>query len=165
METEAKPKAEESHLDRLDFCPGCFATNEDGSWGSTVLGDYCMNCGAGGTVNIPRWAVKSIRRQASWVGKRYYPHEEDFEKHEEMKALRSLPKAFPGRTAEPCNNEHNRFWVKQQLTENKSVTVSVTASSVEEAIEASRYSLPYVPEYPPKDEKKADSIAITETKN
>jgi hypothetical protein len=164
METEAKPKAEESHLDHLDFCPGCFATDEDGSWGCTVIGDYCMNCGAGGTVRIPRWAVKSIRRQASWVGKRYYPNDEDFERHAELKALRALPASFPGRTTEQDQQDPNRFWVKQKLTDNKSVSISVVASSHHEAMEASRFSLPYVPEVPPKDDGKADSICLTETR-
>lgn len=36
-----------------------------------------MNCGSGGLVPMPEWAVSSIRFQASWVGKRYYPHDED----------------------------------------------------------------------------------------
>lgn len=166
MEAETEPKKNESHLDLLPFCPGCFATSEDGSWGSVVLGDYCLNCGAGGTVTIPRWAVTSIRRQASWVGKRYYPCDEDFEKYAELKALRALVKSFPGRTAEPDKENPRRFWVKQQISENKSISTSVDASSIDEAIEASRYSgLPYVPEVPPKDDAKHDPITITETRS
>lgn len=82
--------------DVLDFCPGCFATNEDGSWGHTCDDHYCYNCGAQGTVKLPRWAVRSIREQASWVGKRYYPHDEDREAAEEIAALREIaPPAAP----------------------------------------------------------------------
>ncbi|GAA4879295.1 hypothetical protein GCM10023310_69300 [Paenibacillus vulneris] len=74
---------------KVTFCSGCFATNEDGSWGingwsvSQVkeygLGCYCLNCGGHGEiVIISRRAANRIRESASWVGKRYYPIEEDF---------------------------------------------------------------------------------------
>lgn len=164
MEAE-KSNANKANLEVIQFCPACFATEDDGSWGCTVIGDYCTNCGAGGSVSLPRWAVRSIRQQASWVGKRYYPCDEDFERYEELKALRALVKEFPGRTAERDREDPNRYWVKQKLAENKTISVSVIASSIEAAIEGSRYSLPYVPEVASKDEGKADPVTITETRS
>ncbi len=67
----------------VDFCPGCFATNLDGSCcptGSdgTGLQLGCDNCGGHHLLHMPKWAADSIRRQASWVGKRYYPNHEDY---------------------------------------------------------------------------------------
>jgi hypothetical protein len=73
----------------IPFCPGCFATSEDGSANHVCDENYCYNCGSGGTVTIPRWAVESIRAQASWVGKRYYPNAEDHIINAELKLLRS----------------------------------------------------------------------------
>lgn len=83
------------------FCVRCFADDKDGgSWSGGVVPGHCMNCGAGGSVvSIPPWAVKSIRSSASWVGKRYYPSDEDREIREELIALRALVPSFPGRTA------------------------------------------------------------------
>lgn len=60
------------------FCPRCFASSDNASWGEPIMEGHCFNCGAGGcTVKLPRWAIEMIRKSASWVGKRYYPHEED----------------------------------------------------------------------------------------
>lgn len=84
-----------SNDDELEFCPGCFATNEGGSWGCTAEGGYCFNCGSTGTVKMPRWAVDSIRRSASWVGKRYYPSEEDLSDHRELRYLRHIAPPAP----------------------------------------------------------------------
>lgn len=151
MESQTYPgpdlKAEKKldHKEPLDFCPVCFASSEGGSWGVGVIGDHCMNCGAGGTVRIPRWAVDSIRAQASWVGRRYYPGPEDRERAAELKALRALPTSFPGRRAVKDKNEQYRWWVTQDLPGNKNVSSSFKATSAEDAMEASRYSLPYVP--------------------
>lgn len=134
------------------FCAKCFASSEDGSWGERVDGDdkgsHCFNCGAGNcAVRIPRWAVKSIREQASWVGKRYYPHEEDKEIHNEVQALRKLVKKFPGRTAERCEKG---WWVSQEIPCDRSrshmMFVSLAkAKTAAEAIERSREILRYVP--------------------
>ncbi len=58
----------------LIFCPLCFASEESSSWGADVMDGHCFNCGAsGGTVHLPAWAISEIRKNASWVGKRYYP--------------------------------------------------------------------------------------------
>lgn len=81
--------------DVLAFCAGCFASSEDGSWDLTCDNQYCYNCGTVGTVQLPRWAVDSIREQASWVGKRYYPADEDKEAAEELAALRALAPLNP----------------------------------------------------------------------
>jgi hypothetical protein len=150
MESQTAPGKiqEEKKLDHkeiLGFCPGCFASTEGGSWGVGVIGDHCMNCGATGTVQIPRWAVDSIRAQASWVGRRYYPGPEDQERAAELKALRALPPSFPGRRAEEDKHEKYRWWVTQDLPGNKNVSSMFKATSAADAIEASRYSLPYVP--------------------
>lgn len=59
------------------FCPCCFASETSGSWDHVVIGGYCTNCGNGSTVDLPVWAIEEIRRNASWVGKRYYPCDED----------------------------------------------------------------------------------------
>lgn len=73
---------------KVTFCSACFATNENGSWGTNGwsvndveirgLDCYCMNCaGHGEIVVISRRAANKIRESASWVGKRYYPDDED----------------------------------------------------------------------------------------
>lgn len=149
MEAKAKAKAQEvDRTEVIEFCPGCFSSSDGGSCGEGIVGGNCYNCGAGSDVRIPRWAVESIRTQASWVGRRYYPGPEDKENAQELKYLRALPKAFPGRSAEPDKEEKYRWWVKQELpstTGSKSVSTMVKASSTEDAIEASRFVLPYVP--------------------
>lgn len=63
--------------DLLWFCCACFATNEDGSWNHICDENYCYNCAHGIPVQLKRYNVESIRQQASWVGKRYYPNSED----------------------------------------------------------------------------------------
>jgi hypothetical protein len=86
------------------FCPQCFADEGSGSWDHHVIrhdaGGHCTNCGNGSCIQIPKWAIDSIRQQASWVGKRHYPHDEDRERYVERQALLSLVVTFPGRTAE-----------------------------------------------------------------
>ena len=86
--------------DIRDFCPRCFASDMSGSWDQTVVGNHCYNCGASPSVRLPDWAVDCIREQASWVGKRYYPNDEDKEMAAELKELRSRMTEFPGRTIE-----------------------------------------------------------------
>lgn len=150
---EAKPREE-----LLNFCSRCFASDDGGSWGIGTIGAaegsgagaHCLNCGANWTVDIkiPRWAIESIRSQASWVGRRYYPGPEDKENAKELRFLRSLPTTFPGRSAEPIADEPYRWWVKQLLPKGfsgASVMIAVKASSVEDAVEASRLLLPYIP--------------------
>jgi hypothetical protein len=135
----------------LNFCARCFASDDGGSWGCGTIDGHCFNCGAGwtGELKLPRWAIESIRSQASWVGRRYYPGPEDRENHEEIRRLRALPKTFPGRSAERDKEDKYRWWVSQDLpssTGSKRVTTSVKATSADDAIEASRYSLPYISE-------------------
>jgi hypothetical protein len=139
-------KKEDPHHELLNFCARCFASDDGGSWGEGTIDGHCFNCGAGwtGELKLPRWAIESIRSQASWVGRRYYPGEEDRENQAELKALRALPKVFPGRTAKKDDKEPYRYWVTQQLGKNKTVMTSLKATSEEDAIEASRFSLPYI---------------------
>lgn len=130
----------------LDFCPGCFATNEGGSWGHGCDEHYCYNCGFGGTVKLPRWAVDSIREQASWVGKRYYPHEEDTQTREELTALRSLSPDNPTDTAEW--NEDGRYYsVYRSDPKNRTRfgVMPIHAGSAEEAIRKAKPRLRYIP--------------------
>lgn len=74
------------------FCCRCLADSRTGgSWKGGVVDGYCMNCGAAdSTVNLPFWAVEAIRKTASWVCKRYYPDDEDFQIQRELKALRAV---------------------------------------------------------------------------
>jgi hypothetical protein len=150
-------EARRAHLsETLQFCPGCFADEESGSCNHVVVGDLCTNCGANGTVSLPRWAIESIRKNASWVGKRYYPSEEDFERAEERADLLELVTEFPGRSAEyrPAKGngrEYDRpyWWITQLLPVGAGRPVSVSTqmdalmTTAEEAMR--RVSLRYVP--------------------
>lgn len=139
--------------DLIWFCCKCFAGEDAASWGE-VLSEYCMNCGSGGTpIRIPAFAANSIRQQASWVGKRYYANSEDKEAAEELKALRALVPSFPGRTArqaptfDPAETAH--WQVSQRLPNGTCTSIFLPRLSgelSEDAIERSRYFLPYVPE-------------------
>jgi hypothetical protein len=153
--TAAKPKKKPDDI--ILFCARCFATGEGGSWGGFVdvskdgKDNHCYNCGAGGcAVKIPRWAVKSICEQASWVGKRYYPSDEDYEHVREVKALRDLVKVYPGRSAEKIVSERHddadQWWVHQELPGDKRVSVIVKAATANRALEKARLSLPYIPQ-------------------
>lgn len=97
------PSTQADARDVVMFCPGCFADEGGGSWAHNVYktdsGAYCTNCGNGSCVALPKRAVESIRQQASWVGKRYYPHDEDRERYVERQALLALVTEFPGRSA------------------------------------------------------------------
>ena len=143
----------------IQFCPNCFATEHDGSWGSTVHGQWCSNCGATGTIPMPRWAVESIRSNASFVGKRYYPIDEDFEASRELKELRALQTSFPGRSAELKQSHlgEGPYWSVSQKMGRKTRYITVSADKAktpEEALEAAKCDLPYVKdpdqEYPTK---------------
>lgn len=146
------------------FCTRCFATEVDGSWDHVVYGEesnnYCTNCGGGNTsVKLPRWAVEDIRQNASWVGKRYYPHQEDGEKNEELHRLRALVTEFPGRTAEELEEDPLRppiredgqtsfnWCVTQKLPgKGKRTSIYVKADGEQDALERARTLLPYYPE-------------------
>lgn len=102
--------------DLLLFCVGCFATEEGGSWGEICVDGYCMNCGSGGgTVQLKRWQIESIRTSASWVGKRYYPHQEDINNYREIQLLRARVPPNPSDKvdfypADPKQGLEHSFW-------------------------------------------------------
>jgi hypothetical protein len=124
------------------FCPRCFASSDGGSWGPEASVDHCANCGAGGKMpTLPRWAIQSIREQASWVGKRYYPSQEDKDMAAEIEALRALVPVMPGRSAE--KNEDGS-WAVIQKTPNSSIMMYTEATSAEEAMRKLHTALPYV---------------------
>lgn len=137
------------------FCVFCFgaSSNELGaSWGGDVGNNYCMNCGANGpNLLLPEWTIKSIRKQASWVGKRYYPNEEDTQTAEELKLLRALVPHDSGRIAEyveadPEIPDHKGYWsVKQDMGGGKATWITVDAESEEEALAMAKIRLPYHP--------------------
>jgi hypothetical protein len=140
----SKLKTQEERDAIRQFCPCCFADDIGGSWGVGTVGGYCMNCGNGSTIAVPAWAVESIREQASWVGKRYYPNDEDKQAREERTALLALVKEFPGRSADESAEEPGH-WVVKQLRPNGARTMTyVAASSATEALERARTILPYV---------------------
>jgi hypothetical protein len=154
MSAKAAVKAKKKPEDILAFCSRCFATSEGGSWGGgpDVVGDrsLCSNCGANNShVKIPRWAIDSIREQASWVGKRYYAHDEDKERYEEIKALRALVTEYPGRSAEKVRldrpDDEGMWMVSQDLPDNRQTSVTVKAKSAEGALAKARLLLPYIP--------------------
>jgi hypothetical protein len=133
------------------FCVRCFADDKGGSWGDGVYGDakhgtLCANCGAGNcAIEIPEWAVKSIREQASWVGKRYYPIDEDRERSVEIRYLRGIAPPQPGITATRSDDEKHPDWWHVQC--GRVGVGPIVASTEAEAIEKGRLSLPYpVPE-------------------
>jgi len=137
------------------FCCLCFADDKGGSWGEGThpTAGWCANCGAGGSlIAIQAWAVASIRKNGSWVCKRYYPAEEDKETLAELKALRALVTEFPGRSVqrmpppedEPARNA-SQFMVIQQLGGGRSTSMWFDAATSEEALEKARPHLPYVP--------------------
>lgn len=127
----------------LGFCPSCFADEESGSWEHVVIGNHCTNCGASNSIiQIPKWAVESIRRNASWVGRRYYPGEEDQEIQEERESLLNLVKTFPGRSAVEVTP--GRWEVKQKKANGRFIISWISAQSEEEALR--HCGLRYVPD-------------------
>lgn len=142
-EAEAQKKGEELVL----FCPCCFASSDGGSWtvGEAVVDYLCSNCGASGpNLKIPRWSVDSIRRQASWVGKRYYAHEEDKATYEELQDLRATIKEFPGRYVERTANDEC-YMISQDLPSGSRISTFTEASTPEKAMEEVKLNLPYIP--------------------
>jgi len=135
--------------DLLDFCVCCFATDEGGPYGEGTItigeNSACYSCGnSGPSLKIPRWAVDSIRKNGSWVCKRYYPSDEDIEENEMIKRLLATIKEFPGRSAKP-SSEPGLWWVEQATKGNTKKMVIVTAGSAEEAMAAAATKLPYYP--------------------
>jgi hypothetical protein len=139
------------------FCCLCFASEDGGSWGEGLIEGHCFNCGAGGsTFSLPRYAIQSIREQASWVGKRYYPSLEDLEASEERKRLLACVDTFHGRTVEPAETlnekrewvpDPGRWTVKQKTPSGGGAQTTVQAETEEEAWEKARYlSLRYYTE-------------------
>ena len=156
----ALTEAELAHRKELIlFCEMCFASSDDSSWGGELVQGYCMNCGAGGTsLQIPRYSVEYIRRNASWVGKRYYPHEEDTENYEERERLRAQMTEFPGRTIEgpftdklngPDEKPYTYFRViqKDPTKDGRQTSMMFTDVSKEEAWTRAKLSMTwYAPE-------------------
>lgn len=130
--------------DILNFCPSCFATNEDGSWAHTCDEYYCYNCGNCSTIKIPRWAVESIRAQASWVGKRYYPNEEDRENYQELENLRKLVPINRSDEVTP-DTVPSVFIVRRYVDDTKRqyTSVTVSAKNKTEARKIANKLLPY----------------------
>lgn len=142
------PDTAPSPADVLLFCVCCFGSEEDASWGGDVFRDYCTNCGSGGSsVSLTRAAIESIRRQASWVGKRFYPHKEDKEREEELQDLREHASESAGREVEwvpPRDDLPGHYWVKQDTGEGSSTCkVVYKAASFPDALEQARAALPW----------------------
>lgn len=112
------------------FCVCCFADERGGSWGEGTIPNagFCANCGAASClVPIPLWGIDSIRKNASWVGKRYYPTEEDGETRAELNRLRCTLDPFkcPGRTVREWTDAEGKViqMVEQRLPDGRSVSM------------------------------------------
>lgn len=144
---------EENRTDFIAFCPMCFASDDGGSWGVGTIGDHCFNCGANGSIAVPRWATNAIRQSASWVGRRYYPGDEDREIDAERRALLATVKVFPGREVAPARQFVDGEWEpdpgRWEIGKGRQMMTSVQADSAEAAMEASRYLLRYIPDQTP----------------
>lgn len=133
------------------FCPQCFATSEDGSWGQTseyidYKNNYCSNCGLNGAIiQISKWAASEIRKSASWVGKRYYPDQEDKDIKRELFLLRSMTKDFPGRKVEGPDMD-NFYTIIQEQSSGRKLFISGKFQSKDEAFEWAKTRLPYYTE-------------------
>ena len=129
------------------FCPCCFADEGSGSMDHLVIptttGCHCTNCGASGGVQLPSWAIERIRQSASWVGKRFYPNEEDIQAREERKALHELVSEWPGRVVDSTPHETLGWKVTQLLPNGNSVSTYKVAPDARTA--ARNCGLLYVP--------------------
>lgn len=146
-QSKAEAAAQKKRDELILFCSRCFASEDGGSWtrGQAIVSGLCSNCGAGGPdLRIPRWAVDGIRESASWVGKRYYPNDEDIETSAEVRNLRATIKVFPGRTVEQTA-DGQAFMVTQELPGGRSVSMFTGAATAEKALEDLRLDLPYIP--------------------
>lgn len=94
------------------MCSHCFA--ED------TIDGHCLNCGAGGTtVLVPMWFIEDLRKNGSWVCKRYFANEEDVQIARELRALREKMTEFPDRTAELNEMpDGSKYWSIKQLAPN-----------------------------------------------
>jgi len=134
--------ARQKRVALISFCPSCFGSSDDSSWGESVTDRYCYNCGNSTVITIPRWAVKSIRQQASWVGKRYYPNEEDIERHKELEVLRALAPDNPERTVSKTY-EPRSFKTQQPNDRGGTTSTWVKADSMDEARIKAKVVLPF----------------------
>jgi hypothetical protein len=129
------------------FCVRCFADDRGGSWGEGTINGHCFNCGAGGsTVTLPVWAVDTIRKNGSWVCKRYYPADEDMSISRELRYLRSIAPAPSGRSAERIDSSTatpNDWRVSQKMPDGSTTTVYVNAQDEYGALRAAAGVLPY----------------------
>lgn len=130
----------------LFMCSVCFGADDtDG---------HCFNCGAGGTTYLaPRWFIDDLRKNGSWVCKRYYANEEDAQNARELRALRERMPEYPGRSAElrtPVPGDGESYWsVKQELPNNLWISITVPwreGDTEHDAIARSRGLLPWNPE-------------------
>ncbi len=125
------------------FCVCCFASEKDASWGGEVFKGHCCNCGSSGSpIELEEWQIKSIREQASWVGKRYYPHKEDIEINRELKYARETLPIPLNRIVEPC--KFCEGFNVTQMTQDGNISTIIKASSAKEALEKSRSILPLI---------------------
>lgn len=127
----------------VHFCSQCYASSEDGSMGGTAYATHCTNCGASGpTLYVESYHVKALRAQASWVGRRFYPTDEDHANAAERERLLKLVRRFPGRSVRVLKDV-GQYEVKQVTGKGQSTSMFVQAVSVNDALEKSRRYLPY----------------------
>jgi len=133
----------------MKFCTLCFTTDTDGSHNHVVFGDFCTNCSANGAVvELPEWAIKNIREQASWVGKRFYPCAEDREQLEERTDLLALVEQFPGRTAKLVTVDDRDTWeVQQRLANGHTVSTWVPGAATGQQAMRQARSLRFMPQW------------------
>lgn len=126
------------------FCVRCFASEDSGSWCATGSQTWCANCSAGGTlILIPEYAIKSIREQASWVGRRYYPSEEDLHRQAELKRMREALPIPHNRTASYVA-ESDRWVVSQPLLTGQVRQVMVVSADEDDALQKTKAQLPWL---------------------
>lgn len=136
----------------VSFCPSCFADEDGGSWDHQAGPHYCLNCGSGSTVTLPKWAVDEIRRNAAWVGARYYPDDETRARRRELHALRKAIGRWPGRTASPIEDAPGMWRLRQEGSPGAGFTSIETMAPREgdetpvEAIKRTADLLPWVEE-------------------
>lgn len=128
----------------LQFCISCLCPDHNNDSYS------CLNCGScGSLIKLRRWQIDEICRNASWVGKRRYPTDEDIELAAEIKELRQLAAHFlgnqlPGRKAIPPS-EGMDSWMVSQDHNNKLRCVFVNATDENDALKKAVPLLPFVP--------------------
>jgi len=122
------------------FCTMCFATDE--------FSEHCFNCGSGGTnVSLPKSFIALIRKNASWVGRRFYASDEDKAEYAERKALRCAIGRWPGRSVEPIVDSDD-VWVKQVTSSGTCtmITASRRGRTDEQIILDTADALPWAPD-------------------